>query len=273
MSSQHDSSPGFGLSVGVPLLAVAFGAWYVSVVLSQGSPTLAGSSTGALPIASMSSIFGSPNIAAVSAFLLTWTVGMVAMMLPAMIPVISLYSRFGTNAGGKDGGRSSTLPLIFLGGYLSLYALLGIGLFGIVYVTFQLGDLLPWLSRFSLVGVAAVLFLAGVWQLSPLKERSLTKCISPIGFFLTHSKEGRLGALRMGAEHGVYCIGCCWLYMLVMLAVAAMSLLSMVLFSGFIFMEKTFFGRRRWFTRFSAGVFFFLATLVLLFPASLALGQ
>jgi predicted metal-binding membrane protein len=195
-----------------------------------------------LPIATMASLFNSPNAAIVSSFLLIWIIGMVAMMFPAMIPVISIYARLGPNEGWKVGGRAVP-SLIFLTGYLSLYALLGIALFGAVYAIFQLGAMLPWLSQFSLVGVAVVLFLAGVWQLSPLKEKSLTHCISPIGFHLTHSKKGPVGALRMGAEHGTYCVGCCWLYMLVMLAVAAMSLFSMVLLSGLIIVEKVFLGR------------------------------
>jgi predicted metal-binding membrane protein len=197
---------------------------------------------------------------------------MVAMMFPAMIPVISIYARFGSNEGGKSEGRFTISSIIFLAGYLSLYALLGIGLFGAVYAVFQLGALLPWLTQYSLIGVPAVLFLAGVWQLSPLKDKSLTHCISPIGFFLTHSKKGSVGALRMGAEHGAYCVGCCWLYMLVMLAVAAMSLLSMIFLSGLIIVEKVFFGGKRWFKWFSAGVFFLLAVLAVGFPAFLATG-
>jgi predicted metal-binding membrane protein len=189
-----------------------------------------------------------------------------------MIPVISVYARLGFKEGVKGGGRFAIPSMVFLTGYLSLYALLGIGLFGVVYVVFQLGTLIPWLSQFSLIGVAAVLFLAGVWQLSPLKEKSLTHCISPLGFFITHSKKGLLGALRMGAEHGSYCVGCCWLYMLVMLSVAAMSLLSMVFLSGLIIVEKVFVGGRQWFKWFSAGTFFLLAALTLVFPASLAIG-
>ena len=229
-------------------------------------------SQSALPIATMATLFNSPNAATVSSFLLVWIVGMVAMMFPAMIPVISIYARLGSNEGGKTGIRLALPSIVFLAGYLSLYALLGIGLFVAVSAIFRLGALAPWLSQFSLIGVALALFFAGVWQLSPLKEKSLAKCVSPIGFFLTHSKKGPVGALRMGAEHGAYCVGCCWLYMLVMLAVAAMSLFSMVFLSGLIIVEKVFVGGKRWFKWFSAGSFFLLATLALVFPASLAIG-
>ena len=115
------------------------------------------------------------------------------------------------------------------------------------------------------------MFLAGVWQLTPLKEKSLAKCISPMGFFLTHSKSGFSGAFRMGTEHGIYCVGCCWLYMLVMLVVAAMSLLSMILLFGLIIVEKAFVGTVAWFKWLSAGFFFFLAVLVATSPSILAL--
>jgi predicted metal-binding membrane protein len=188
-----------------------------------------------------------------------------------MIPVISIYNGLGVGREGKV-GRSPLGSSIFLAGYLSLYALLGLGLFGAVYLVFQAGALLPWLSQYGLYGVAAVLLLAGAWQLSPLKEKSLAKCVSPVGFFMTHSKKGKTGALRMGAEHGAYCVACCWLYMLVMLAVAAMSLVSMVILSGIIIVEKAFVGRRPWFRWLSAGIFFSLAALALAYPASLALG-
>ena len=75
----------------------------------------------------------------------------------------------------------------------------------------------------------------------------------------------------MGAEHGAYCVGCCWLYMLVMLAVAAMSLVSMVLLSGLIIVEKVFVGKNSWFKWLSAGVFFSLGAAVLAFPTFVAL--
>jgi predicted metal-binding membrane protein len=217
-------------------------------------------------------MFDSPNAAILASFLLVWVVGMVAMMFPAMIPVISVYARFGPGADRNTGVHSTVSSVVFLAGYLSLYALMGAGLFGLIYAIFQLGALIPWLAQFSLVGVAAVLFLAGVWQLSSLKAKSLTNCVSPMGFFLTHSKKGPVGALRMGAEHGAYCVGCCWLYMLVMLSIAAMSMLSMVLLSGLIIVEKAFVGGKHWFKWFSAGAFFLLAAIALFFPASLAIG-
>jgi len=270
-ATQH-SDLGFKLSVGVPLLVVAAGAWYLSVVAAQNSSAMAmGSSMSNLPIVSMSGLFGSPDAVGVTTFLVVWLVGMVAMMFPAMVPVISLYTGLMTKKEARPHVSRFVGSTLFLTGYLSLYAILGLSLFAVVYVAFQAGSMLPWLSSLSLAGVSAVLFAAGIWQLTPLKERSLSKCISPLGFFLTHAKQGLSGAFRMGAEHGAYCVACCWLYMLVMLAVAAMSVISMVFLSVIIIVEKAFVGSAAWFKWISAGVFFLLGTLVVVFPSFLTL--
>jgi predicted metal-binding membrane protein len=270
MSKTITSNLGFKLSIGVPLLVVAVGAWYLSAILYQtSSPMTMSSMAPAVPIVTMAGMFSAPDIDVIASFLVVWLVGMVAMMFPAMVPVMSFYSRLISKEERPDLARLAGPPL-FLSGYLSLYLVLGLALFAAVYAAFQLSLVLPWLSSLSVAGVAAVLLVTGIWQLTPLKERMLGKCISPMGFFLTHSKKGLSGAFRMGAEHGVYCVGCCWLYMLVMLAVAAMSLVSMVLLSALIIFEKAFVGKTSWFKWLSAGIFFSLAAFVVAFPSYLA---
>lgn len=272
MAKTSTSGIGFKLSIGVPLLAVAIGAWYLSAFLLQtSSPNMMSSSAPVVPIATMADLFIAPNVGVTASFLVVWVVGMVAMMFPAMIPVMSIYSGMVTREGTKSSFPHFVGPSLFLAGYLSLYVLLGLSLYGAVYVVFQLRLILPFLSSLSAVGVTTVLLVAGMWQLTPLKEKSLAKCISPMGFFMTHAKRGLSGAFRMGAEHGAYCVACCWLYMLVMLAVAAMSLLSMALLSALIIIEKAFVGRTSWFKWFSSGMFFFLAALVAAFPSFLLL--
>lgn len=270
MPRQAASNPGFKLSVGAPLLAATGLAWYLSAELLQSSTMGMNSASAVIPIASMASYFAFLDVGAISSFLVAWVVGMVAMMFPAMVPILSLYSRV-TESDAKNLGvrRIAGLPF-FIAGYLSLYAVLGLSFFSAVSVAFQLGSFMPWSPFLSVAGVACVLFTAGVWQLTPLKEKSLAKCISPVGFFLTHGKKGLSGSFRMGAEHGIYCVGCCWLYMLVMLAVAAMNLPSMVLLSGLMTIEKVFVGKSRWFKWLSAGFFFLLSALAIVFPVYLA---
>jgi len=271
MAEKLGSDLGFKLSVGVPLLTVAAGAWYLSFYSMQTSSMAMGTSMVTVPIATMANVFGSPNFGVISVFLVVWLVGMVAMMFPAMIPVMTFYSRIMTP--GEARARLSRMvgPPIFLGGYLLTYALLGILLFAGVYAAFQLGSALPWMAPYSVDGVAIVLLVTGVWQLTPLKDKCLSKCISPLGFFMTHAKKGLSGAFRMGAENGFYCVGCCWLYMLVMLAVAAMSLVAMVFLTVLIVVEKAFLGKTAWFKWLSAGIFIGLALIVVAFPSYLTL--
>ncbi|MDA4124749.1 MAG: DUF2182 domain-containing protein [Thaumarchaeota archaeon] len=271
MSKTATSNLGFKLSIGVPLLVVAIGAWYLSAILYQASSPLGMASMApTIPIITMSSMFTAPDTGIIASFLVLWLVGMIAMMFPAMVPVMSFYSRLTTKEEKRPRLSRLAGPPAFLSGYLSLYLLLGAGLFAAVYAVFQLSLILPWLSPLSVIGVAAVLFATGVWQLTPLKEKMLGQCISPMGFFVTHTKKGLSGAFRMGAEHGVYCVGCCCLYMLVMLAVAAMSLVSMILLSGLIIVEKAFVGKAAWFKWLSAGIFFALGTVVIIAPSTLA---
>jgi len=272
MSNPITSGLSFKLSIGVPLLVVAIGAWYLSAVLYQASsPMGMDSMAPVIPIATMAGMFTTLDAGVVFAFLVVWVVGMVAMMFPAMVPIMSFYSGLVTKQERRPNLSRLVGPPLFLTGYLSLYLLLGLGLFAAVYEVFQLGLMMPWLSSWSVFGVAAVLFAVGIWQVTPLKEKMLGKCISPMGFFMTHARKGLPGAFRMGAEHGVYCVGCCWLYMLVMLGVAAMSLISMVLLSGLIIVEKAFVGKSSWFKWLSAGIFFSLGAAVLVFPTFVAL--
>jgi predicted metal-binding membrane protein len=87
---------------------------------------------------------------------------------------------------------------------------------------------------------AAVVIAAGIYQLTPLKSVCLHHCRSPFDFVLNHWREGRGGALRMGVEHGLYCLGCCWLLMALLFAAGMMSLLWMAVIALFVLVEKLF---------------------------------
>ena len=79
---------------------------------------------------------------------------------------------------------------------------------------------------------------AGLWQLTPAKAACLAHCRGPLGFFLSHWRGGRFGALRMGLRHGLYCIGCCWMLMGLMFAGGTMSVVTMAVLSVFILAER-----------------------------------
>lgn len=169
-----------------------------------------------------------PYFAATS---LMWIVMMVAMMVPAVAPMARAVER-----AQEHEGRSH--PGAFAAGYLGAWSGFGVGAALLQWGLHRVG----WLHGPSLAaGPAlggAILVLAGAYQLTPLKDVCLTHCRSPIRFLLEHWKPGRGGALQMGFHHGLYCIGCCWLLMLLMFAGGAMSVLCMAALCILIVAER-----------------------------------
>jgi predicted metal-binding membrane protein len=169
-----------------------------------------------------------------------WWVMMVAMMLPAAAPVILLYAR----AGAAQGAAPST-PGWFLAGYLAVW-----GLFSLAAAALQDG-----LQRFGVLApmtmeasarwlAAAILVAAGLYQLSPLKEACLARCRNPAAFLSRHYRPGRVGAVRMGAIHGAFCLGCCWLLMALLFVGGVMNLAWIALLTLLVAGEKLLPGGR-----------------------------
>ena len=87
--------------------------------------------------------------------------------------------------------------------------------------------------------LGGIIFLgAGLFQFTPLKQTCLKHCRNPINFLLLHWKEGKRGALKMGIENGYYCLGCCWLLMVLLFAAGIMNLLWIAVIAAFVFVEK-----------------------------------
>jgi predicted metal-binding membrane protein len=133
-----------------------------------------------------------------------WTVMMAAMMLPSTSPLVLLYARQST----------ATSSALLTAGYVAVWAGVGLAAYGI---DMRLPD--P-----SNRVVGAVLIGAGLYQLTPLKTACLKRCRNPADFLVTHWRRGRVGALRLGVEHGAYCLGCCWALMGVLIVAGSMSL-------------------------------------------------
>jgi predicted metal-binding membrane protein len=110
-----------------------------------------------------------------------------------------------------------------------------------------------------------VLLLAGAYQLTPLKRACLRACQSPLAFLLGHWKPGSLGALRMGVEHGLYCCGCCWGLMAVLVVAGAMGLAWVVLIAVVVFVEKLL-PRGQWTASVAGVLLIALGALVALQP-------
>jgi predicted metal-binding membrane protein len=194
-------------------------------------------------------------------FLGAWVVMMAAMMFPSVAPTVALYARM-TKA------RSRLLPALFVAGYLVAWGAVG----ALAYAVARLGNWIAgdvlawdqagqWLAGTTLVGAAA-------YELTPLKDVCLGKCRSPLGFLLGAWREGRAGALQMGARHGAWCVGCCWALMLSLFALGVMSVAWMAFVAGLIAVEKLLPWRRVG-TYGTAAVLLVLGVLVLLAPDAL----
>lgn len=158
-----------------------------------------------------------------------WSVMMVGMMLPSASPMVLLVARFQRGSHGRTA--------MFLLGYLLVWVL-----FSAVATLLQGG--LQTLRLLSATGitepllVGAVLLGVGVYQWTSVKQRCLEKCQSPIGFVMSHWRPGAMGALRLGWSHGWYCLGCCWLLMLLLFAVGVMNLLWVAGLAMLVLLEK-----------------------------------
>lgn len=183
-------------------------------------------------------------------FLVAWTVMMVAMMLPSSAPMFLLY-RVSTG----DGPRGELRTLAFGAGYLLVWAAVG----AIVLVAQRVVDtvLAPQLRA---PAVAAVLLAAGAYQFTPLKATCLRACQTPADFLVRHWRGGALGPLRLGIDHGRYCLGCCWALIAVLVAAGGMGLAPVALIALIVLVEKLV-PRAVWFSR-AVGVAFALGAVI-----------
>jgi predicted metal-binding membrane protein len=193
-------------------------------------------------------------------FLGVWVVMMAAMMFPSVAPTVALYSRMA-------GERWELAPWLFAVGYLVTWTAAGALAFGVAFGGGRVaGDVLAW-DRGGRWVAATTLLVAAVYELTPLKDACLGKCRSPLGLLLGSWRDGRSGALRMGAKNGAWCVGCCWALMLSFFALGIMSVVWMAIVAGLIAMEKTL-PWRRIATYGTAAVLLTLGVLVLAVPAS-----
>jgi len=127
---------------------------------------------------------------------------------------------------------------MFVAGYLAAWTGYGLAAYGVVQGVRALDlGFLGWDEEGPLVA-GAVIAAAGLYQLTPLKSVCLRHCRSPLHFVLHGWRDGRAGAVRMGATHGLYCVGCCWGLMLALFALGVMSLFWMAVVAAVIFAEK-----------------------------------
>ena len=172
-------------------------------------------------------------VAGAALFMTTWLVMLVAMMVPAMAPMVVAYQRI---TAARPGG--AVLVALFVLGYLVVWFAAGL-----VPLAFNaaLPDLQMRLGMDAWWRVTGVALLAvGLYQLSPAKTACLKSCRSPVGFFMRHDFGGGIrGALRLGGLHGAICIGCCWALMALMVVVGSMSAAWMAVLAVLFIGEKS----------------------------------
>jgi predicted metal-binding membrane protein len=166
-----------------------------------------------------------------------WVVMMAAMMLPSATPMILLHSTIARQRRARGGVSSATG--MFMLGYLVVWTIFSLAATVLQWGMDAVGLLSPMMVTTSVAVAGSVLIAAGVYQWTPLKQACLRQCQSPFDFVISNWRNGALGALLMGFRHGIFCLGCCWMLMLVLFVSGVMNLLWIAGLALLILLEKT----------------------------------
>lgn len=164
-----------------------------------------------------------------------WAVMMLAMMLPSVAPSALVFS---TLAARRDRLHSGSATAIYVAAYTSTWIAFAAPAALLQWALTQSLWLDPMARSTSALLSAVILFGAGLYQFTRLKTACLSKCRSPLTFFMGKWRDGRAGALVLGLHHGSYCVACCWALMAVMFVVGAMNLAWMGLLTLLLLGEK-----------------------------------
>ena len=233
--------------MGACLALLVLLAWIYLLVLAR---QMAGAAS-APGMPAMPDMPGMPGMAAAAAdpmttawtprtFALTavmWWVMMTGMMVPSAVPIVLLFG--GVQRRQLAAENPALRVAVFTLGYVIVW-----GAFSLLAATAQWGlSELALLAPMQLAATSAwlgavLVALAGIYQLTPLKNVCLRHCRAPAEFLSAHWRRGTTGALRMGIEHGAYCVGCCWLLMGLLFVVGVMNLLWVAGIAAFVLLEK-----------------------------------
>ncbi len=163
-------------------------------------------------------------------FVLGWTAMMVAMMIPATLPLILLYRTVARNRLSLI--RASVGMTTLLLGYIAVWAAAGLPVYAYALAAEATG-------RFAAVLPAVLLVIGGAYQFTSLKHSCHARCSNPLFFLMQKWKPGTAGALRLGVLHGIDCLGCCVGLMAGLVALGMMNLALVFTAALIIFAEKT----------------------------------
>jgi predicted metal-binding membrane protein len=203
------------------LLALAVVAWVLTDDRMAGMDSTPGAALGGLGF-----------------YVTVWVVMMGAMMFPSVAPTVMMYDRLRDGHRARGRGAAPDATPIFVLGYLLVWTAAGLVAYGLLAAG---GELDPAFLAWDEAGrwlTGGVIVAAGIYQLTPWKQACLVKCRSPMMFLAERWRDGRAGALGLGARHGTWCLGCCWALMAALFAVGVMSIGWMAVIAAFIAAEK-----------------------------------
>lgn len=167
-----------------------------------------------------------------------WLVMMIAMMTPSVSPLILIFAMVNRKK------RQQQDPFVHTGyllaGYFLVWGGFSLPATLLQWLLQQVSLLNPEMKTTSKILGSIILIAAGIFQFTALKKTCLGNCRTPIDFIHRNWKEGKLGALKMGIENGMYCLGCCWVLMVLLFFSGVMNLLWIALITVFVLIEKTF---------------------------------
>lgn len=166
-----------------------------------------------------------------------WWVMMIAMMLPSAAPTVLLFAV--VNRRQRAQGATAAPAGAFAFGYLAAWAGFSLGAVGLQWGLERAGLLSPAMASANALLGGGLVAAAGIYQLTPLKHACLRHCRSPLYFLSRRWRTGRAGAIRMGVEHGAFCLGCCWVLMGLLFVGGVMNLYWIIGLAAFVLFEKT----------------------------------
>jgi predicted metal-binding membrane protein len=203
-------------------------------------------------------------------FIAVWIVMMIAMMFPTAAPMILIFSKISQSRRQQE--RSFVPTWVFVSAYLLVWSLCGGVAYLLVVLIEKLGVQSMWVMENAARLGGVVLLVAGLYQLSLLKDICLSKCRTPFQFILSSWHDGYGGAFHMGLEHGAYCLGCCWLLFVILFPLGMMNLAVMALLTALIFAEKALpIGRQ--ISKLAGGGMIVYGVIVLFLPIALPMGM
>ncbi len=206
--------------------------------MPSGSGTMAGMDMGSGVGAAVEPVFRPWSVADGAFMFSMWAVMMVGMMTPSVAPMVLLYAAVGRNAGASS--RPLAATGWFVAGYLSAWIAFSLAATGAQWTLTRLALLTPMMESASGIFGGIVLIAAGLYQWSSLKDTCLRQCQTPLGFLLNRGgfRSDPVAALRLGAEHGAYCVGCCWVLMTLLFVGGIMNVLWITGLMILILLEK-----------------------------------